>query len=150
MSKKKVLGNISKLPNTPINYVFDKIKNNNFSSNYSIRFTIPEFTSICPVTKQPDFATLVIDYIPKNWLIESKSLKIFIQSFRNFGIFHEDVTMLIGNNITKQIKPKWFRIGGFFAARGGIPIDVFWQTNQPPKKVFIAELNSFYKKTKRE
>ena len=142
MNKKKVLGNISQLPNEPIGYIFDKLKNKNPSSNYCVRLKIPEFTSICPVTKQPDFAFLLIDYIPDKWLVESKSLKIFIQSFRNYGIFHEDVTLFIGNYLKKQTRPKWLRISGFFAPRGGISIEVFWQSGKLPKNAFIPEISS--------
>ena len=146
MNKKKVLGNISKLPDTPEGFIFDKIKNKNINNNYSVRFTIPEFTSICPVTKQPDFATIILDYIPNNWLVESKSLKIYIQAFRNYGIFHEDATLLIGNSLIKQIKPKWIRLGGFFAPRGGIPIDVFWQKGKIPENTLVSDINNYRKK----
>ncbi|MBJ57830.1 MAG: NADPH-dependent 7-cyano-7-deazaguanine reductase QueF [Rickettsiales bacterium] len=146
MNKKKVLGKIIKTPDNPLGYTFDKLENNNSNSNYCVRFTVPEFTSICPVTSQPDFATLVIDYVPKTWLLESKSLKIFIQSFRNYGIFHEDVTILIGKYILKQAKPNWLRVAGFFAPRGGIPIDVFWQSGKIPKNCFVPEISNFIKK----
>ena len=143
MSKKKVLGNIVKLPDSPINYIFDKINNNNTSEDYCVRFIVPEFTSICPVTNQPDFATIVIDYIPRKWLVESKSIKIFFQSFRNHGIFHEDATLFIGKSLTKQIKPKWIRVGGFFAPRGGIPIDVFWKKGKIPQNIHIPNIDQF-------
>ena len=96
--------------------------------HYLVRFTAPEFTSLCPVTGQPDFAHLVIDYVPGQWLLESKSLKLYVASFRNHGAFHEDCTVVIGKRIASEIKPKWLRIGGYWYPRGGIPIDVFWQT----------------------
>ena len=99
-------------------------------TNYLVRFTAPEFTSICPVTGQPDFAHLVIDYVPGQWLLESKSLKLYVASFRNHGAFHEDCTVMIGKRIADEIKPKWLRIGGYWYPRGGIPIDVFWQTGK--------------------
>ena len=107
--------------------------------NYVARFVCPEFTSICPVTGQPDFAHLVIDYIPDASLAESKSLKLFLQSFRNHGAFHEDCTVMIGKRIVDAIKPRWFRIGGYWYPRGGIPIDVFWQTGDSPQGVWIPE-----------
>ena len=102
---------------------------------------MPEFTSICPVTTQPDFGVLVIDYIPKNLLVESKSLKTYIQSYRNYGIFHEEAVMKVGNDLFKSMKPFWFRIAGYFAPRGGIPIDVFWQSGKMPANVYIPELS---------
>ena len=102
-----------------------------------VRFTCPEFTSLCPVTGQPDFAHLVIDYVPGQWLLESKSLKLSVASFRNHGAFHEDCTVAIGKRISAEIKPKWLRIGGYWYPRGGIPIDVFWQTAAPPEGAWI-------------
>jgi len=93
-------------------------------------FTAPEFTSLCPVTGQPDFAHLMIDYVPGRWLLESKSLKLYVASFRNHGAFHEDCTVMIGKRIADEIKPKYLRIGGYWYPRGGIPIDVFWPDRQ--------------------
>ena len=108
-------------------------------TNYVVRFTAPEFTSLCPVTGQPDFAHLVIDYVPGQWLLESKSLKLYVASFRNHGAFHEDCTVMIGKRIAAEIKPKWLRIGGYWYPRGGIPIDVFWQTGKLPKGMWIPD-----------
>jgi 7-cyano-7-deazaguanine reductase len=108
-------------------------------AKYLARFTFPEFTSICPVTGQPDFGHLVIDYVPARWLVESKSLKLYLQSFRNHGAFHEDVTVAIGRRLVDTLKPAWLRIGGYFNPRGGMPIDVFWQTGEPPKGVWLPE-----------
>ena len=93
-------------------------------ADYVARFTFPEFTAICPVTGQPDFATLVIDYVPRGWLVESKSLKLYLNSFRNHGAFHEECTVAIGKKLVALLKPKWLRIGGYFHPRGGMPIDV--------------------------
>ena len=104
-----------------------------------VRFTCPEFTSLCPVTGQPDFAHLMIDYAPGPWLLESKSLKLYIASFRNHGAFHEDCTVMIGKRIASEIKPKFLRIGGYWYPRGGIPIDVFWQTGRVPKGLWVPE-----------
>jgi 7-cyano-7-deazaguanine reductase len=104
-----------------------------------VRFTCPEFTSLCPVTGQPDFAHLVIDYAPDALLIESKSLKLFLTSFRNHGAFHEDCTVMIGRRLVAAAKPLWLRIAGYWYPRGGIPIDVFWQTGAPPKDAWLPD-----------
>jgi len=104
---------------------------------YCVRFTAPEFTSLCPLTGQPDFAHLVIDYVPAAWIVESKSLKLFLQSFRNHGAFHEDCTMRIALRLVELLAPAWLRIGAYWHPRGGIPIDVFWQTGAPPDGVWI-------------
>ena len=89
---------------------------------------------MCPVTGQPDFATLVIDYVPGSWLVESKSLKLYLNSFRNHGAFHEECTVAIGKKLVARLKPKWLRIGGYFHPRGGMPIDVFWQAGKLPTR----------------
>jgi len=104
-----------------------------------VRFTCPEFTSLCPVTGQPDFAHLVIDYVPDRWLVESKSLKLYFQSFRNHGAFHETCTVTIAKRLVETLAPVWLRIGGYWYPRGGIPIDVFWQSGPPPKDVWIPD-----------
>ena len=108
-------------------------------TNYVARFTMPEFTSICPVTGQPDFAILVIDYVPRRWLVESKSLKLYLNSFRNEGAFHEDCTVAIGKRLVKLLAPRWLRIGGYFYPRGGMPIDVFWQAGKLPARVWAPD-----------
>ena len=146
MSKNKVLGKSAVVPKSPKGFKFDLIKNSNKKLAYSIRLSVSEFTSICPVTMQPDFGFLIIDYIPKNWLVESKSFKIYIHSYRNYGIFHEDAVMKIGLDLFKSIKPIWFRIAGYFAPRGGIPIDVFWQSSKKPNNLEIPELKNFERK----
>jgi 7-cyano-7-deazaguanine reductase len=102
-----------------------------------VRFAAPEFTSLCPLTGQPDFAHLVIDYVPRDWLVESKSLKLFLTSFRNHGAFHEACTIGIAKRLIDVTDPEWFRIGGYWYPRGGIPIDVFYQTGTPPEGVWI-------------
>ena len=111
----------------------DRAPNPQADTDYVARFTVPEFTSICPVTGQPDFAHLVIDYVPDQWIVESKSLKLYLASFRNHGAFHEDCTVRIGHDLVGLLKPRWLRIGGYWFPRGGIPIDVFWQTGEPPE-----------------
>jgi 7-cyano-7-deazaguanine reductase len=131
------LGHKTKLPASPNKAVIDKVKNPQKGVKYIVRFACPEFTSLCPVTGQPDFAHLVIDYVPKDWLVESKSLKLYLGSFRNHGAFHEDCTVAIARRLVKEIKPKWLRIGGYWYPRGGIPIDVFYQTGPAPKDLWI-------------
>jgi 7-cyano-7-deazaguanine reductase len=140
-SKPKLLqlGRAVEWPQTPDEAQIDRVPNPQKDTNYVVRFTAPEFTSICPVTGQPDFAHLVIDYVPGPWLLESKSLKLFVASFRNHGAFHEDCTVMIGKRIAAEIKPKWLRIGGYWYPRGGIPIDVFWQTGKLPKGMWIPD-----------
>lgn len=133
------LGGASALPDTPEQAVIEKVANPKPDMHYVTRFACPEFTSMCPITGQPDFAHLVIDYIPEQWLVESKSLKLFLGSFRNHGAFHEDCTVSIAKRIIDEIAPLWFRIGGYWYPRGGIPIDVFYQTGEPPKGVWIPE-----------
>ncbi len=113
--------------------------NGNAGTDYVVRFTAPEFTSLCPMTGQPDFAHIVIDYIPGDWLVESKSLKLFLFSFRNHGAFHEDCSVYIAKRIVELLDPKWLRIGAYWYPRGGIPIDVFWQTGEPPKGVWLPD-----------
>ena len=127
--------------NDPAAALVDRIPNQNSDVLFAVRFTCPEFTALCPITGQPDFAHIILDYIPNKYLLESKSFKLFIQSFRNHGAFHEDITLYIAKRIEKEIKPVWLRIGGYFYPRGGIPIDVFWQTDVPPKKVWIPDNN---------
>ncbi len=133
------LGKQTAAPTSPEEAVLEVVENPTPKHNYVARFTCPEFTSICPVTGQPDFAHLVIDYIPAKYLVESKSLKLYLTSFRNHGDFHEACTMRIAQRIIEVAKPKWLRIGGYWYPRGGIPIDVFYQTGEPPKGVWIPE-----------
>ena len=126
------LGRPMARPASPDEAVLERVANPHKGSLYLARFTAPEFTSLCPVTGQPDFARLVIDYAPDAWLIESKSLKLYLGSFRNHSAFHEDCTLAIGKKMVAVARPTWLRIGGFWYPRGGIPIDVFWQTGPPP------------------
>ena len=149
MNRSKVLGKTAEASTSPESHKFDKIKNKNKDTNYNIRITVPEFTSICPVTGQPDFATILIDYVPKLFIVESKSFKLFIQSFRNYGIFHEEVTLMIGKKLKISLKPKWIRVVAYFAPRGGIPIDVFWQSSTPPKNIYIPSVDSIVSKINR-
>lgn len=140
MTKKLTqLGKKTSLPFSPEKAVIEKVKNPHKDAKYCVRFSCPEFTSLCPITNQPDFAHLVIDYVPKDWLVESKSLKLFLGSFRNHGAFHEDCTIAIALRLIKELKPIWLRIGGYWYPRGGIPIDIFYQTAPPPTDVWIPE-----------
>ena len=124
---------------SPDEAVLERVRNPQADVLYLARFIAPEFTSLCPVTGQPDFAHLVIDYAPKDWLIESKSLKLYLGSFRNHGAFHEDCTVSIGKKIVEVAQPTWLRIGGYWFPRGGIPIDVFWQTGPAPEGLWLPD-----------
>jgi 7-cyano-7-deazaguanine reductase len=119
--------------------ILERVPSPHPDTQYLVRFTAPEFTSLCPVTGQPDFAHLVIDYVPRAWLVESKSLKLYLGSFRNHGAFHEDCTVAIGKRLVAELEPVWLRIGGYWYPRGGIPIDVFWQTGAPPQGLWLPE-----------
>jgi 7-cyano-7-deazaguanine reductase len=134
-----VLGRNVVAPASPDEAVLDRVPNPQADTIFVARFTAPEFTSLCPVTAQPDFATLVIDYVPGAWLLESKSLKLYLGAFRNHGAFHEDCTVAIGRRIATTIEPKWLRIAGYWYPRGGIPIDVFWQTGPMPEGLFLPD-----------
>jgi 7-cyano-7-deazaguanine reductase len=133
------LGKASPLPASPEAAKLEKIANPHDGTAYCVRFTAPEFTSLCPVTGQPDFAHLVIDYVPGQWLVESKSLKLYLASFRNHRAFHEDCTVSIGRRLVDLLAPEWLRIGGYCYPRGGIPIDVFYQTGSVPQAVWVPD-----------
>lgn len=133
------LGGKTPLPDSPEHAVLERVANPHPDVRYHLRFVCPEFSSLCPLTGQPDFAHLVIDYVPKDWLIESKSLKLYLHSFRNHGDFHEACTVGIAKRLIKEISPEWLRIGGYWYPRGGIPIDVFYHTGTPPEGVWIPE-----------
>lgn len=133
------LGGKTDLPKSPEAAAIERVPNPQKGTEYLVRFVAPEFTSICPITGAPDFAHLVIDYVPGDWLVESKSLKLYLGSFRNHGAFHEDCTVGIAKRLVKEIKPVWLRIGGYWYPRGGIPIDVFYQTGQPPKSLWVPD-----------
>lgn len=133
------LGDRVALPASPEEATLERVPNPNPGDAYLVRFTCPEFTSLCPVTGQPDFAHLVIDFVPAQWLVESKSLKLYLGSFRNHGAFHEDCTVSIAMRLVDEIAPQWLRIGGYFYPRGGIPIDVFYQTGAPPEGLWLPD-----------
>ena len=133
------LGRPTPIPQNPDEATLDRVPNPHPGTLYVARFAAPEFTSICPVTGQPDFAHLVIDYVPGKWLVESKSLKLYLQSFRNHGAFHEDCTVAIGKRVVETLAPKWLRIAGYWYPRGGMPIDVFWQSGAPPRDLWLPD-----------
>jgi 7-cyano-7-deazaguanine reductase len=135
----KLLGRHAALPASPDEAVLERAANPHPGASYLVRFTAPEFTSLCPVTGQPDFAHFVIDYVPGKYIVESKSLKLFLGSFRNHGAFHEDCTLMIARRVIEAIKPRWLRIGGYWYPRGGMPIDIFWQTGSPPKDLWLPD-----------
>lgn len=132
------LGANTALPSSPDAAVLERVKNPT-DEPYLIRLTCPEFTSICPVTGQPDFAHIVVDYCPRDWIVESKSFKLFMGSFRNHGDFHEACTTGIGQRLVRELDPHWLRVGGYWYPRGGIPIDVFYQSGQLPNGVWLPD-----------
>ena len=138
-SNLKQLGGATVLPDSPDQAVLERVQNPQSDTVYNVRFTVPEFTSLCPMTGQPDFAHLMIDYVPGEWLVESKSLKLYLGAFRNHGAFHEACTVMIARRLYDFLDPKWLRIGGYWYPRGGIPIDVFWQSGAKPDGVWIPD-----------
>ena len=135
----KLLGAKAEIPASPDKAILDRVANPHPGTPYVARFTAPEFTALCPVTGQPDFALLMIDYVPDRWLVESKSLKFYLASFRNHGAFHEDCTVAIGKRVVQLLEPHYLRIGGYWYPRGGMPIDVFWQTGSLPAGVWLPD-----------
>ncbi len=133
------LGADGTLPDSPDEAVLEAVPNPHQETDYLVRFTAPEFTSLCPVTGQPDFAHFVIDYVPGDSIVESKSLKLFLGSFRNHAAFHEDCTVGIAKRLIEAIEPAWLRIGGYWYPRGGMPIDVFYQTGPEPDGVWVPD-----------
>jgi 7-cyano-7-deazaguanine reductase len=133
------LGRPTSIPASPAEAVLERVPNPHADTLYAARFTAPEFTCLCPITGQPDFAHFVIDYVPKAWLVESKSLKLYLASFRNFGAFHEDATVTIGKRVAELIEPHVLRIGGYWFPRGGIPIDVFYQQGEVPEGLWLPD-----------
>ena len=135
----KQLGKETAVPDSPEAATLERVANPHPGTDYLVRFTAPEFTSLCPITGQPDFAHIVLDYVPRKYLVESKALKLFLQSFRNHGAFHEACSLDIAKRIVAVLAPKWLRIGAYWYPRGGMPIDAFWQTGAPPKGLWLPE-----------
>ncbi len=133
------LGSPTVFPTSPGDACLEKAPSPHPGEHYLVRFTAPEFTSLCPMTGQPDFAHIVIDYVPDQTIVESKSLKLFLGSFRNHGAFHEDCTLAIAKRLVDLLSPVWLRIGAYWYPRGGIPIDVFWQTSAPPAGLWLPD-----------
>jgi 7-cyano-7-deazaguanine reductase len=133
------LGRPTPLPASPEQAVLERVANPQPGTHYLVRFTAPEFTTLCPLTGQPDFAHIVLDYVPGEWIVESKSLKLYLASFRTHGAFHEACTMQIADRLRTLLDPVWLRIGAYWYPRGGMPIDVFWQTGAPPDGVWIPD-----------
>jgi 7-cyano-7-deazaguanine reductase len=133
------LGRPTTLPASPDAAVLERVANPHTGAQYLVRFTCPEFTSLCPITGQPDFAHIVLDYVPAGWIVESKSLKLYLASFRNHGAFHEACTLDIARRMVALLAPAWLRIGAYWYPRGGMPIDVFWQTGAPPEGVWLPD-----------
>jgi 7-cyano-7-deazaguanine reductase len=133
------LGRQVRLPRSPDEAALERVANPHADTDYLIRFTAPEFTTLCPVTGQPDFAHFVIDYAPAKSIVESKSLKLYLASFRNHAAFHEACTLAIGKKIVAAIRPKYLRIAGYWYPRGGMPIDIFWQTGKLPADVWLPD-----------
>jgi 7-cyano-7-deazaguanine reductase len=131
------LGRPTPIPPSPEAAQLERVANPSPGKPYMVRFTCPEFTSLCPLTGQPDFAHIVIDYVPRDWILESKSLKLYLAAFRNHGAFHEACTMKIAARLVAVLDPVWLRIGAYWYPRGGMPIDVFWQTGVPPAGAWI-------------
>jgi 7-cyano-7-deazaguanine reductase len=134
-----ILGGKARLPRSPGEARLESVVNPHPREVFLVRFTCPEFTCLCPLTGQPDFAHLVIDYVPRRRLVESKSLKLYLAAFRNHGAFHEDTTLMIAERLLGELKPRWLRIGGYWYPRGGMPIDVFYQSGLPPKGLWLPE-----------
>lgn len=134
-----LLGRNAELPASPQAARLETVPNPHPGLIYLVRFTCPEFTALCPITGQPDFAHLVIDYAPEKTILESKSLKLFLGSFRNHPAFHEDCTLAIARRLGEALAPRWLRIGGYWYPRGGIPIDVFYQTGEPPPGLWLPD-----------
>ena len=134
-----LLGRPTGLPESPAKARLESVPNPHRGTAYLVRFTCPEFTVLCPITGQPDFAHLVLDYVPRAKLVESKSLKLYLSSFRNQGAFHEDCTLAIAKRLERLLTPRWLRIGGYWFPRGGMPIDVFYQSGPPPRGLWLPE-----------
>jgi 7-cyano-7-deazaguanine reductase len=133
------LGKPTAIPSSPEQALLERVAAPAQGKHYLVRFTAPEFTSLCPITGAPDFAHIVIDYVPGAWIVESKSLKLYLSSYRNHGAFHEACTLQIAGALVDLLTPVWLRIGAYFYPRGGIPIDVFWQTGAPPDGVWVPD-----------
>ncbi len=132
------MGDISLLGNQGVKYpadyapeVLETFMNKHPDHDYFVKFNCPEFTSLCPITGQPDFATITISYVPNIKMVESKSLKLYLFSFRNHGDFHEDCVNIIMEDLIRLMEPKYIEVWGKFTPRGGISIDPYCNYGQP-------------------
>ncbi len=136
------LGKKVETAGSPQEAVLETFANANPGTDYVVRLSAPEFTTVCPITGQPDFAVIIIDYVPSERLVESKSLKLFFGSFRNYGTFHEDCTVYIHNRLKEAMSPKFLRVTGIWNARGGIAIDVTVQSGELPASCVLLPLGA--------
>jgi len=134
------LGKRAKIARTPQKAILETFQNAHPGADYVVRLSAPEFTTLCPITGQPDFAVIVVDYVPSDLLVESKSLKLFLGSFRNYGTFHEDCTVYIHNRLKEAMSPKFIRVTGIWNARGGIAIDVVVESGVLPPSCTVLPL----------
>ncbi|MBS4744050.1 MULTISPECIES: preQ(1) synthase [Bacillus] len=139
--KPEELEGVTLLGNQGTNYLFDyapqvleTFPNKHTNRDYFVKFNCPEFTSLCPQTGQPDFATVYISYIPNEIMVESKSLKLYLFSFRNHGDFHEDCMNIIMNDLIELMDPRYIEVWGKFTPRGGISIDPYTNYGKPGTK----------------
>lgn len=128
------LGRYSKIPETYAPEVLEAFENKHPERDYWVQFNCPEFTALCPITGQPDFAEIKIMYIPDKKMVESKSLKLYMFSFRNHGDFHEDVINIILNDLVKLMDPRYIEVLGLFLPRGGISIYPYANYGKPGTK----------------
>ncbi len=153
MRTKEDLEGVSLLGNQNTNYTYDynpslleTFKNKHMDNDYVVTFNCPEFTSLCPKTGQPDFAKIIINYIPNEIMVESKSLKLYLFSFRNHGDFHEDCVNMIMKDLVNLMHPKYLEVIGIFMPRGGISIYPFANYVGDDKYINLAEqrkINAF-------
>ena len=141
MSRDKEQEDISLLGNKKVKYHYDycpeileTFQNKHPENDYWVKFNCPEFTALCPITGQPDYATIYISYVPNEKMVESKSLKLYLVSFRNHGDFHEVVVNVIMKDLVKLMEPKYIEVWGKFLPRGGISIDPYANYGQPGTK----------------
>lgn len=128
------LHHLGKKTEYPVDYapeLLETFDNKHPDNDYWVRFDCPEFTTLCPITGQPDFATLVIDYIPAHKMVESKSLKLYLFSFRNHGDFHEDCVNIVMKDLIRLLQPKYIEVTGLFTPRGGISIHPYCNYGMP-------------------
>ena len=114
--------------------LLETFENKHPDKDYWVKFNCPEFTSLCPITGQPDFATITISYVPEQRMVESKSLKLYLFSFRNHGDFHEDVVNIILKDLVRLMEPRYIEVWGKFLPRGGISIDPYTNYGKPGTK----------------